>query len=251
MIQFKNIQKSFGAQKILTNISFDIPPGSFITLFGPNGCGKSTLMNILCGLVKPDAGEIGDAFIIKNKIGYVFQDYRRHLLPWLNGKENILFPLRLRGMTTKECEKKLESLQEKIHIPIDLHQKVFTLSGGQAQMISLMRALIIDPQLLILDEPFSAIDYSLTLSFRQKIIEVAQDLKLTTLFISHDLEEALYLGDQVVFLTPRPSHVERVLNIPFTRPRTPELLGSPEFAALKLEGLHILQHWQSNSIAFS
>jgi len=239
MIKFNAIHRAYGASVVLDNVSFDVQEGQFITLFGPNGCGKSTLMNILTGADKATSGTIEGVDALKGQIGFVFQDYRRTLLPWRSGKNNILLPLTLRGMDRSEQIKRLAALKEKLKPDFDLRQRIYTLSGGQAQMISLMRALIIQPKLLILDEPFSALDYGRTLAYRQMVMNVAKDFNLTTLFISHDLEEALYLGDRVVFLTGKPTRVQQILDVPFARPRAPALLGTPEFAALKLKGMEI------------
>lgn len=196
-------------------------------------------MNMLTGLVKSDSGIIEKD---KNlKIGFVFQDYRRNLLPWLTVKENILFPLKLQNMEIKRQEILLKNLLEKLKISIPFDQHVFTLSGGQAQLISLLRALIIKPDVLILDEPFSALDYSLTLSFYQKLQEIVRVLNLTTLFISHNLDEALYLGDKAVFLTQKPTSVLKILDVPFKRPREISLMASFEFAKLKREALKIIE----------
>lgn len=245
MITFQQVSKSFGhaprCNQVLAGVSFEVTAGSFITLFGPNGCGKSTLMNILSGIEVADSGTISGIQPIRQQIGFVFQDYRQSLLPWRSVAQNILFPLDLRSVRRNDANTLLDRLIELAQVNIDLKQRVFTLSGGQAQIVSLLRALIINPRLLILDEPFSALDYSFTLSFRQKITEIAAALELTTIFISHDLEEALYLGDKVVFLTSRPTTVQQILEVPFARPRSPELLGTPEFAALKLQALRIFE----------
>jgi NitT/TauT family transport system ATP-binding protein len=241
MISFQAVRRIYGTQLVLDRISFDVAKGEFITLFGPNGCGKSTLMNILSGVDQPSAGQIAGIESIKGQIGFVFQDYRRTLLPWRSGAKNIRLPLQLRGIPKKQQKVMLAALIEKLKPDFDLKQPIFTLSGGQAQMIGLMRALIIQPKLLILDEPFSALDYARTLAWRQTIIHVARDFDLTTLFISHDLDEALYLGDRVVFLTNKPTQVKDILSVPFARPRNPDLLGTAEFAAQKLKALHIFQ----------
>ena len=240
MIHFDHVHKMLGGQVILGDVDFKVEQGSFTTIFGPNGCGKSTLMSLLCGLTVPTSGQIKSSEKIQDKIGFVFQDYRRHLLPWKTARENIFFPLKLRGISDKECHRKLDQLVERfdLHLPLDQH--IFTMSGGQAQMVSLLRAVMIKPKVLILDEPFSALDYVNTLGFRQKLMEIALALDLTTIFISHDLEEALYLGDQVVFFSAKPTKVRTILKVPFARPRGPELLGNPDFAALMLKALDIV-----------
>jgi NitT/TauT family transport system ATP-binding protein len=240
MIASSSIHKSYGSHIVLDDLSFTIQTGEFVTLFGPNGCGKSTLMNILAGLDTNYTGSIQSDIALEGQIGFVFQDYRRSLMPWLSVAENILLPLQLRGVSPQDQQQKLNGLLERVKINFSLSQHVFTLSGGQAQMVSLLRALIIDPKILILDEPFSALDYERTLELRQTIMEVAKDFELTVLFISHDLDEALYLGDRVVFLTRKPTHIADILDVNFSRPRAIDVLGSSEFAALKLKALKLL-----------
>jgi NitT/TauT family transport system ATP-binding protein len=249
MIAFDAVHKSLGGKPILDGVTFEVPAGHAVTLFGPNGCGKSTLMLLLSGLIKPDSGHIVGAEALKGKIGFVFQDYRRHLMPWLNGYDNIIFPLRLKGIDSAVCKQRVDALVEEIGCTVDLSQRVFTLSGGQAQMVSLLRALIINPDLLILDEPFSAIDYGWTLTLRQKIMSFCSKKGLSILFISHDLEEALYMGNRVVFLTPRPAKVFRELDVPLAWPREPDLMGQADFAQLKLQALKLFLEIQAQENA--
>jgi NitT/TauT family transport system ATP-binding protein len=240
MISFNHVRRVFGKNcVILDDVHFNVEEKSFVTLFGPNGCGKTTLMNMLCGTDHLTAGRIDGAEALQGQIGFVFQDYRRTLLPWRSGADNILLPLQLRGFSADAQRQRLDDLVRRLQPDFDLKQKIYTLSGGQAQMVSLMRALIIQPRLLILDEPFSALDYARTLSFRQLVMDIARDFGLTVLFISHDLEEALYLGDKVVFLTQKPTRVAEILPVPIPRPRQLTLFGSSDFAALKLRALEI------------
>ncbi|MEJ0062032.1 MAG: ATP-binding cassette domain-containing protein [Alphaproteobacteria bacterium] len=245
MIAFENVRRIYAENGqehvVLDDISFKVEAGEFVTLFGPNGCGKSTLMNLLTGIDRPSGGVIGGAAALKGQIGFVFQDYRRALLPWRSAAENIMLPLELRGMKRAARQAKLKGLVRRLHPDFDLEQPIYTLSGGQAQMVGLMRALIIEPKILILDEPFSALDYARTLALRQTIMQAAKEFDLTVLFISHDLEEALYLGDRVVFFTKKPTRVAEILDVNFARPRHPDLIGSPDFAALKLKALHVFE----------
>ena len=241
MIGFNRIVKSFDNQPVIKDLSLSITPGKIYTFFGPNGCGKSTLMNLVAGLIKPDSGSITDQEKLQGKIGYMFQDYRRHLLPWLSARDNILFPLQLRHIDTVTQNSRLAKLLKTVPIPFDLNQSVLTLSGGQAQLVSLLRALIIEPALLILDEPFSALDYGTTHSLRAIVLKVARAYHLTVLFISHDLDEALYLGDHAVFLTRRPLHVHCVLEVKGPAERDDAWTTQDDFIALKRRALQAMK----------
>lgn len=243
LIQFQKVKKSFqsaeGTKHILADVSLDVEKGSITTLFGPNGCGKTTLMNLLIGFDNEDSGAILGREALVGKIGTVFQDYRKTLLPWRTAAQNIALPLEFRGYSSKRINEKIEELVALTEVPFDLNQRVFTLSGGQAQLVNLLRALVIEPELLILDEPFSALDYERTLDLRQKVLTIATRLSLTVLFICHDLDEAIYLGDSVVFLSRSPTRVIKVLSVPFGEIREPKILASSEFARLKGEALSV------------
>lgn len=240
MIAFDNIKKSFGGASVIDGLTLPIRPGKIYTFFGPNGCGKSTLMNLVSGLIVPDSGQVAGRESLAGKVGYVFQDYRRHLLPWLNVRDNILFPLALRSVDALSQSRRLEKILSLVPLPFDLHQPVVTLSGGQAQLVSLLRALIIDPALLILDEPFSALDYATTRNLRQTVMSVARACHLTVLFVSHDLDEALYLGDHAVFLTRRPMRVHDVIDINGPAARDPSWTTQDDFIALKRRALKLI-----------
>jgi NitT/TauT family transport system ATP-binding protein len=244
MIRLKGISKSFtstsGIHLILNSISFDINTGFFTTIFGPNGCGKTTLMNIFSGIDKNYTGTVERLNDPKQEvIGFVFQDFKKSLLPWYTVKDNILFPLELKRLSSMEKSKRLEELLSLIPLKIDLDQRVNSLSGGQAQAVCILRALIIKPSFLILDEPFAAIDYEKTLILRNLISNIAKIMKLTVLFISHDLEEAIILGDQVIFLSKPPTEVVEILEIDLPYPRLPEVTTSSKFNILKDKSLKI------------
>lgn len=245
MIRITSLSRSFVSnsvkKSILEDVSFDIPTNCFTTIFGPNGCGKSTLVNIIAGLDSDFKGSIEGLDETKGRIGFVFQDYKRSLLPWLSVKDNILFPLQVRGLSRAEQETRLQELLSKVPIRLDLNQRVYSLSGGQAQSACILRALIIQPKLLILDEPFAALDYEVTLALREFISDIAKAIQLTVLFISHDLEEALILGDQVVFLSKHPTSVIEVLKVDLPYPRALEITTSPEFSALRERAIRLFK----------
>jgi NitT/TauT family transport system ATP-binding protein len=239
-IKLHSLSKSFGSVQVLKDFSLTITEGEFLTLFGPNGCGKSTLMNLLTGLDVPSSGSIQGINTKEHNVGVVFQDFRRSLLPWSSALENIYFPLRLRGASEKVCEETLGYILDLIPVSFDLKQRVFTLSGGQAQTVCLIRALMIKPRLLILDEPFSALDYGATLSLRATLSNISAVLGYTTICISHDLEEALLLGDRVVFLSKRPATIVSEVKVSFPKPRDVSIVSTPEFASLKGEALKVV-----------
>ncbi len=243
-ISVKNANKAFTragkSDPVLNDINLDILKGEFLTFFGPNGCGKSTLLNVIAGIESLDSGQIkinSDGH--ETQIGYVFQDYRGNLMPWLTVAENIALPLRIRGVPKDEHLSKIEALMERFGFDLDLLAHTYTLSGGQAQLTSILRALIIEPDILIMDEPFSALDYQTNLSLYDKVLHVWETAHITTLLVSHDIDEAIYLGERTVFLTKRPATVTNILECNLEGAHSLEQFGSGEFAALKKKALHI------------
>ena len=181
----KNYSNKISSFKVLDSINFELQKGSFLSIFGPNGSGKTTLLNIIAGLVKQDSGKItyNNVSISYAKISYVFQNYRETLFPWLKVIDNITMPLKLQGIGKLERDTYAENLVTKFHIQVDLKAYPYNLSGGQQQLVVLLRSLIIKPDLLLLDEPFSALDYQTTLFLYQKLLEIWQDTKVTLILI--------------------------------------------------------------------
>jgi NitT/TauT family transport system ATP-binding protein len=245
-IRLVDARKSFtgaaGPFAVLDGLSLDIARGELVTFFGPNGCGKSTLLNVIARTEPLDAGSVAvESTSEVPRVGFIFQDYRGNLMPWLTVAENIELPLRIRNVRPRERREQVEALARRFDFHVDLEAKTYTLSGGQAQLTSILRALIIDPEILLMDEPFSALDYQTNLFLYDKLLHVWETASVTILFISHDIDEALFLGERTVFLTRRPAHVAAILENHLGRPKQLDQMGSPAFADLKRQALAIFQ----------
>jgi NitT/TauT family transport system ATP-binding protein len=242
-ITVRGLRKSFEGKPVYAGFDLDIPRGKFISIFGPNGCGKSTLINLMAGLLPRDGGEIlfdgrkaGEV-----RIGYVFQNYREALFPWLRARDNIAYPLKFMNIDKREQERRVEQLVTRLGIRIDLNIYPYQMSGGQQQLVSILRALVIEPEVLFLDEPFSALDYEMTLFMREQLQHMFKEVGATTLIVSHDLEEAVYLADEVLLLTRAPTQVAETVVVDCVRPRTDATLADPEFVRIKAHCLEIFQ----------
>jgi len=214
-----------------------------ISVFGPNGCGKSTLINMIAGLVPADAGQIlfdGRKLAAIN-FGYVFQNYREALFPWLRAFDNIAYPLKLKNVPPAERRSRTEKLVEHLGIKLDLALYPYQMSGGQQQLVSILRALVVEPEILFLDEPFSALDYEMTLFMRGQLQRIFLETGTTTILISHDLEEAVFLADRVLLLSRHPARVAAFMPVAAPRPRTDATLSDPGFVHTKAECLSIFQ----------
>lgn len=242
-ITIRGLTKYFAGWPLYENFDLDIPKHKIVSVFGPNGCGKSTLINMIAGLIPIDAGEIlfDGKSLKETRIGYVFQNYREALFPWLRTIDNIAYPLKLMGKTPAEIEHRMQELVASFDVKFDLNRHPYELSGGQQQTASIMRALAPRPEVLFLDEPFSALDFEMTLFIREKLQEVFMQTGTTMVLVSHDLEEAVYLADQVLLLTRRPTRVAEILEYGDARPRTVETLSTPSFIETKKRSLEIFQ----------
>jgi NitT/TauT family transport system ATP-binding protein len=242
-ITIRGLTKYFAGWPLYENFDLDVPKHRIVSIFGPNGCGKSTLINMIAGLIPIDSGEIlfDGKSLADTKIGYVFQNYREAMFPWMRTIDNIAYPLKLEGRSKAEVDRRLDELVTSFDVKFSLGRYPYELSGGQQQTASIMRALAPEPEVLFLDEPFSALDFEMTLFIREKLQEVFMATGTTMVLVSHDLEEAVYLADRVLLLTKRPTRVAEFLAYNDPRPRTVATLSEGSFIAAKKRSLEVFQ----------
>jgi NitT/TauT family transport system ATP-binding protein len=217
---------------IIENINLNIELGSVVCFFGPNGCGKSTLLKLLASIIKVKEQSIT---IFGRKaseidIGYIPQDFAESLFPWLTNLDNIAFPLYMKGITKNEARLKSRIIALELSESIPLDNYPYESSLGQKQLVSLARALNNSSEVLLADEPFSALDFKnriLLQNIFQKVL--APSNQITSLVVSHQIDDAVFLGDKVVLLSSLPCNILKVFNIPFERPRNQNIKKSREF----------------------
>jgi NitT/TauT family transport system ATP-binding protein len=242
-ITVRALSKAFAGVPLYENFDLDLPKGKITSVFGPNGCGKSTLINMISGLIPLDAGEalFEGKTLRETVIGYVFQNYRDAMFPWKRAIDNIKYPLKLAGKSRGETDARVDELIASFDVKFDLKRYPYELSGGQQQLVSIMRALAPHPEVLFLDEPFSALDYEMTLFMRDKLQEIFLATGLTMVLVSHDLEEAVYLADEVLLLTKRPTRIAEVVRFDAPRPRHDSTLADADFVRVKAHCLEVFQ----------
>jgi iron(III) transport system ATP-binding protein len=204
-LEIKNISKKFGDSVVLNDLSIKIEKGNFFSFLGPSGCGKTTLLRIIAGLEFPDSGQIIlDGIDITNlppqkrNIGIVFQNYA--LFPHMTAFENIAYGLKIKKVASTEINKLVDDVLEKVHLLNKKNQNVSLLSGGEQQRVSLARAIVMQPQLILFDEPLSNLDYSLRIEARNEIKRLQNEIGITSIYVTHDQSEALSLSDKIAVL---------------------------------------------------
>ena len=242
-VTIRGLDKSFNGAVLYDNFNLDIPKGKIVSIFGPNGCGKSTLINMISGLMPIDSGEVlfDGKTLDKTTIGYVFQNYRDALFPWMSSWDNIAYPLKRSGMSKEKVKARVDELVALFEIKFNLNLYPYELSGGQMQTVSIMRALAPNPEILFLDEPFSALDFEMTLFIRAKLQEANLTTGVTMMIVSHDLEDAVFLADKILLLTRRPTRIAEYLTFNMAKPRSPESVSEAEFIKTKALALEIFQ----------
>jgi NitT/TauT family transport system ATP-binding protein len=224
---------------VLRNINFEVPQGEIVSLIGESGCGKTTLLRIIQGLVHFDSGSVRvDGASVSGPgrdRGFVFQ--HASLLPWRTARQNVEFGLELQRLAKAERTRRASALLELVGLGHAAEQYPHQLSGGMQQRIGLARALAIDPAILLMDEPFSALDAQTRELLQVELLRIHKETQKTTLFVTHDLDEAIYLSDRVVILAAKPGRVARVIVVPFEHPRPElaELRGHARFREIRAE----------------
>lgn len=237
ILELRNINYSYhtpeGETKALADISFSLSPGEFTAVVGPSGCGKSTLLSLIAGLMRPESGEIylDGAPLTENssKIGYMLQ--HDHLFEWRSVYRNVVLGLEISGTLTAETRSEAEQLLEQYGLLPFAHSRPSELSGGMRQRAALIRTLLLKPELLLLDEPFSALDYQTRLTVSDDIGQIIRSSGKTALLVTHDLSEAVSLSDRVAILSKRPASITRIVPITFALEKDTPLnrRNAPEF----------------------
>lgn len=237
LLEVKNIEMRYhsliGETKALNNITFNVKEKEFISILGPSGCGKSTLLNILSGLIEPSSGSIlfkGDS--LKNnlgKIGYMFQ--KDHLFSWLTVWDNVTLGLRIRNIVTKENLQRVDELLEEYDLSKFKNHYPKELSGGMKQRVALIRTLALNPEVLFLDEPFSALDYQTRLKVCDDVHNIITKENKTSIMVTHDIGEAISMSSRIILLSKRPGEIKLDIPVKFNKlDATPlEKRNEPEF----------------------
>jgi NitT/TauT family transport system ATP-binding protein len=232
-----NISKSFSASvPILKGLSFNQEPGQFLAVVGPSGCGKTTLLRCIASLMQPDAGAVlhrGQHFDNPPRwLSIVFQDYTRSLFPWLSVHENVGFGLR--HIDRRDRDDRVQSALKAVNLQHAADLFPWQTSGGMQQRCALARSIVVQPQLLLLDEPFASVDAQTRIDLQDMVMDICRKMSLSTLLVTHDIDEAVFMADKVVVLSTRPARVVEEIAIDLPHPRDQlATKESPEFLRLR------------------
>jgi NitT/TauT family transport system ATP-binding protein len=239
-IEVRNVGKVFhtSTQDVvaLEDISLEVRPGHFVVLVGPSGCGKSTLLMMLAALLQQTSGTItinGQPIPEPdpNRVGVVFQE--ASLFPWLTAEENVEFPLALRGVAKSERRAKAQDALQLVGLDGFGKRHPHELSGGMKQRVSIARGLVQDPPVLLMDEPFAALDEQTRMTMGDELLRIWAATGKTVVFVTHSLTEAVYLADEVIVMSARPGRIVDRLQVPLPRPRTYDMLSGDAFGSLR------------------
>ena len=253
LLEIKSLSKTYGTGPKVTraigSVSLTVDEGEFACVVGPSGCGKTTLLKCIAGLLKPTSGEV----LLRGKrvtgppeqMALVFQEYSRSLMPWASVRNNVLLPLRHKKLKTAERRALVEEALEAVGLTTFIDHYPWQLSGGMQQRVAIARALAYQPTILLMDEPFASVDAQTRGDLEDLILRVREEFGITILFVTHDIDESVYLADRVVVLTHSPTEVKEIVPVALPRPRdqiaTKEL---PEFAQLRAHVYRLIKREQ-------
>ncbi|MEU6741182.1 ABC transporter ATP-binding protein [Streptosporangium sandarakinum] len=247
-IEFRGLSHRFelgaGEFAALDNVDLSIAEGEFVTVVGPSGCGKSTLMNAAAGLLTPTGGEVlVDGAAVHGpspQRGVIFQQYA--LFPWMSVRKNVEFGLKIAGVGQAERRAKAQHFIDLVGLTDFADALPRTLSGGMKQRCAIARAYAVDPTVLLMDEPFGALDALTRVQLQDRLLDTWSRERRTVMFITHDVDEAVYLANRVIVMAARPGRVHQVIDVGLPYPRSEEIRLSPEFAELRRQVWHAVYH---------
>jgi NitT/TauT family transport system ATP-binding protein len=227
VLSVRSLRKAFrvnGTERVaVADVSFDVRRSEFVCVVGPSGAGKTTLLRCLAGLVPPTTGEAlfeGAALRrVPEQVGVVFQDYGRSLYPWLTVGRNIALPLKVRGVDRATRAQRIDEVLEAVGLAGEGRHYPWQLSGGMQQRVAIARSLFYRPELLLMDEPFASVDAQTRFELEDLILRVRDEFNVTVVFVTHDIDEAVYLADRIVVLSQSPGVVREIVDVPLPRPR--------------------------------
>jgi len=242
MLVARHLAKAYGrgaaATLAIKDLSFEIGEREFICIVGPSGCGKTTLLKCVSGLLPPTSGEVLlDGRLVTappEQMALVFQEYGRSLFPWMRVDQNVRFPLRRKRLARREADRLVSESLAAVGLSEFARHYPWQLSGGMQQRVAIARALAYQPQILVMDEPFASVDAQTRADLEDLLLSVWRRFGVTILFVTHDIDEAVYMGDRILILTPRPTVLEASVAVDLPRPRDQVATrGLPEFARLR------------------
>ncbi len=241
-LSVERLSQRFGKVLALSPTDLEVRSGEFVAIVGPSGCGKSTLFNVIAGIIAPTEGRVlvdgAEVTGHADNVGYMLQ--KDLLLPWRTVLDNIVLGATLKGRATHAQRAEGYALATRYGLGEFVNHYPAALSGGMRQRVALMRTLAMHHDLMLLDEPFGALDSQTRLAMQEWLLEVWQDQQGTILFVTHDIDEAIFLADRVVVMTPRPGRVQEIFTVDIERPRPLSCLTAPEFMALKRRTLDLI-----------
>jgi NitT/TauT family transport system ATP-binding protein len=219
MLEIRGVAKSYGDLEAIHEIAFDVSEQEFVCVVGPSGCGKTTLLKVVCGLLAPTRGEV----VLRGRrvtgppreMALVFQDYTRSLMPWMSVRGNVTLPLRRRPERARLVEQAVEA----VGLTRFIDRYPWELSGGMQQRVAIARALAYQPEILLMDEPFGSVDAQTRGDLEDLILHVRERFGVTIVFVTHDIDESVYLSDRIVVLSPSPTRVREILPVDLPHPR--------------------------------
>ena len=256
MLEIEHLAKTYGsggkATHAVGDVSFAVADGEFVCVVGPSGCGKTTLLKCVAGLLRPTHGEVllrgGRVTEPPEELALVFQEYSRSLLPWASVRNNVLLPLRHKKLSRGERSRLVEESLESVGLTRFIDHYPWQLSGGMQQRVAIARALAYQPSILLMDEPFASVDAQTRGDLEDLILRVRDEYGITILFVTHDIDESVYLADRVVVLTHAPTEVKEIVPVELPRPRhqiaTKEL---PDFTHLRGHVYRLIKREQVTS----